>query len=427
MSPKILIRGGCVLTLGTRTSNHPQADVLIADGRIAEVGSGIRTRDAEVVDASDAIVMPGFVDAHRHLAGSLFRNLGLPDFRVDGEHFQPEDVYAATLVGLLAAAEAGVTTVVDWCEVALDPERRDAAIQAHSDSGLRTVLVLAHPPGLASGTWEKMLGSPPAGEAGLAAGSDEPGRVPDPELEGQWAIARELGLRVHAHAGTGQSEDAIARLGRAGALGPDVTLVHCTQLSDEDFDAIASAGTSVVLAPSEEMACGMGTPPVQRLMDREVRAGLGVGRDAVAPGDVFAQMRAVISIQHASYFDLKLAGKAGLPNLLNTRETIKHGTVHGARAVGLGDLTGSIEVGKAADVIVLRTDRPNIWPVNDPIGAVVWGMDTSNLDWVFVGGRAVMRGGDLTGDVATARRLAVEAQTRVAERAGLLEHVEGSG
>ena len=200
-----------------------------------------------------------------------------------------------------------------------------------------------------------------------------------------------------------------------------MTLIHCTSLSDSDYDAIASSGTSVVLAPSQEMAGGLGMPPVQQLMDRQIKPGLGVGRESLAPGDAFAQMRAVIAVQHARYFDLKLAGKAGLPNLLNTRETIKFGTVYGAAAVGLGDLTGSLEPGKAADLIVLRTDRPNIWPVNDPIGAVVWGMDTSNLDWVFVGGRPVVREGSLVADTSEVRQLASAAQQRVAEKAGILE------
>ncbi|HSM44086.1 MAG TPA: amidohydrolase, partial [Acidimicrobiia bacterium] len=93
---------------------------------------------------------------------------------------------------------------------------------------------------------------------------------------------------------------------------------------------------------------------------------------------------------------------------------------------GLAQTTGSLEPGKQADIIVLRTDRPNIHPINDPIGAVVWGMDTSNVDWVFVGGRALMREGELTGDVARARELAGTAQRRVSEAAGLMAGTVGS-
>jgi cytosine/adenosine deaminase-related metal-dependent hydrolase len=80
-----------------------------------------------------------------------------------------------------------------------------------------------------------------------------------------------------------------------------------------------------------------------------------------------------------------------------------------------------------ADVIVLRTDRPNIFPINDPIGAVVWGMDTSNVDWVFVGGRVVMRGGVLEADVPRARGLAAAARERVAAASGLVVGAPSAG
>lgn len=98
---------------------------------------------------------------------------------------------------------------------------------------------------------------------------------------------------------------------------------------------------------------------------------------------------------------------------MSTRDVIRYATVDGAKVAGLAGVTGSLEPGMQADVIVLRTDRPNVFPVNDPIGAVVWGMDTSNVDAVFVGGRVVMRDGVLLADVPRARDLATAAHGRV--------------
>jgi cytosine/adenosine deaminase-related metal-dependent hydrolase len=103
---------------------------------------------------------------------------------------------------------------------------------------------------------------------------------------------------------------------------------------------------------------------------------------------------------------------------LSTRDVIRYGTSAGADAVGLGSATGSLEVGKQADLILVRTDRPNIHPINDPIGAVVWGIDTSNLDWMFVGGRALMREGNLVADVAAARTLAIKTRNDIAAKVG---------
>ncbi len=411
MKGRVLIKGGTVLSFDRALGNIVGADILIEDGIIGEVGPSLRTRNAEVVDASDAIVMPGFVDAHRHLWQSLTRNLGATSDAGLSVHFTPEDVYAATLVGLLQALEAGITTVVDWCDIADDVTHLEAALSAHADSGARTILV------------SSTSGVTPSADVTIAVASpalvdEEPDAV-----AARWASARAEGKRIHARAGTAtSSRGEVAELGRRGLLGPDVTLSGCTNLSDADFDAIAATSTAVVLTPASDMAAGLGLPPMQQLIDRGIRPGLGVGDERLTPGDIFAQMRAVISVQHARAFDLRLAGKGGVPNLLSTRDVIRHATVDGARAAGLS-ITGSLSHGKRADVIVLRTDRPNIAPVNDPIGAVVWGMDTSNVDWVFVGGTAQVEHGELTADVARARALASAAQRHVTVAAAGLADV----
>lgn len=437
MNDKTLIRGGCVLTLGARTQNHAQADVLIEDGVVTEVGQNLRARSAETVDASNTIVMPGFVDTHRHVWKSLFRNLGesVPAASPEaiGPHYQPDDVYAATLIGLLGAVEAGITTVVDWADINPDPAHVDAAMEAHNDAGLRTVFVHSMPTWTGGHEDEKAsvrrlaarrakTGMP---VTSIAFGHGDPTPVDTDRVARDWGLAREVGMRIHAHVGSDvSSQGIVSDLGHRGLLGDDVTLIHCSHLDAGDLDAIASHGVRVSLAPSSEMADGYGMPPMQELIERGIRPGLGVDSDRVSPGDMFAQMRAANSVQHATHFDRKLSGKGGLPNLLSTREVIKFATVDGAQVAGLGDITGSIEPGKQADIVVLRTDRPNIWPINDPIGAVVWGMDTSNVDWVFSRGGVLVRNGELEADVANARDLAMAAQRRVAEAASLLT---GSG
>lgn len=411
MTGKVLLTGGCVLTLGTKTPNFARADLLIDDGVIAEVGLDLRTRDAEIVDASESIVMPGFIDTHRHVWKSLFRNQGGSGVApAVADVYGADDIYAATLIGLLGAAEAGITTVVDWSVARDDEGFIEAALQAHADAGLRSVFVHAG-----------RVSAAKAATTSIAFGCVLPDPAASAADAGEWADARARGLRIHAHGDPGRSgHGAIAALADRGLLADDVTLVHCSDLGDADIEAIASSGASVSLSPSSEMAGGHGSPPVQQLVDHDIRPGLGIDDECVSPGDMFAQMRTVISLQHATVFDRKLAGKAGVPKLMTTRHAIRYGTVDGARVAGLGSVTGSLEPGMQADVILLRTDRPNVFPINDPIGAVVWGMDTSNVDWVFVQGRAVMRGGVLDADVARARGLAKAAWDRVAGAAGLV-------
>jgi len=106
-------------------------------------------------------------------------------------------------------------------------------------------------------------------------------------------------------------------------------------------------------------------------------------------------MRSVMSLQHALSSERQLAGDTKASQPIRTRDVLAYATIEGARANGLAHKTGSLTPGKEADVIMLRTDRPNVFPVNDPIGAVVWSMDTSNIDSVFVAGRAMKRNGRL--------------------------------
>ena len=402
-----------MLALGDRTSNFVEGDVLVEGDRIAEVAPGLRARDAEVIDASQCIVMPGFVDGHRHCWKTLFRNLDASDLgKQSWAELTPEDAYAATIVGLLSALQAGITTVVDWVDPPSSRSMYEAVLDAHRDSGARTVAVISSRD---EETLEKALqGVSPSESVAYGAESFD-----TPSATREWATARERALRIHHHLGMhGDRPGRAVTLGQAGLLGDDVTLIHCSTASDEDLSSIASSGASVVSTPAAEMTGGLGSPPIQRLIDNGIRPGLGVGDESSAPGDMFAQMRAANSIQHAEMFDLKLSGKAGLPQLLTTREVIKYATTHSAAAIGLGDQVGSLEPGKKADILMLRTDRPNIHPINDPIGAVVWGMDTSNVDWVFVGGEPVVRAGELVTDAERARQLALASRDRLAAFAG---------
>ncbi|MDH4116646.1 MAG: amidohydrolase family protein, partial [Acidimicrobiia bacterium] len=164
---RLLLRGGCVLTLGAKSANHPQADVLIEDDRIAEIGPGLRARDAEVMDASNSIIMPGFVDTHRHTTTALFRNSAA----AATSSLSPEDVYAATLVGLLGALESGTTTICDWAD---DSDRAEPALQAHLDAGVRTVYVSPFKAGGRVDVGE--LAARSGGRISVAAGSPDVSR-----------------------------------------------------------------------------------------------------------------------------------------------------------------------------------------------------------------------------------------------------------
>jgi cytosine/adenosine deaminase-related metal-dependent hydrolase len=134
---------------------------------------------------------------------------------------------------------------------------------------------------------------------------------------------------------------------------------------------------------------------------------------------MFTQMRTVLALQRALIFKRAFAGEENLPPLLTALDALEFATIEGARANGLDHKVGTLTPGKEADVIMLRTDHINVMPINDPIGAVVWGMDTSNVDSVFVAGRALKRNGQLIGvDLNRLRDLVYESRDHVIQKAG---------
>ena len=401
MTSKILLSGGCVLTLGTKTPNFNRADVLIDAGVVVQVGTGLRARDAERVDATDTIVMPGFVDTHRHAWTSLFRNVR--EHSENGEspvpaevadHYQPEDVYAATLIGVLGAAEAGITTVVDWSPIRPDAGFAEAALQAHADAGVRTVFVHAgrrRTEGNAGPAIREIVARL-TGAAGpmtsVALGFDVPGSADLDAVAEGWAAARELGMRIHAHAGSrelGARRDRRSRRPWPLGRGRHARALRWRSTTRTSMPSRLPArrspwcprrgGERSRIAPDRPTA-GRPRHPAgsrgrrrMRHAGRHVRADAGDELDAARHGvrsQVGGESRRAPTDEHARH------------------DPLRHDRRRAGRGVGWRDRI--TRPGKRADVIVLRTDRPNVFPINDPIGAVVWGMDTSNVDMVFVDG-----------------------------------------
>jgi cytosine/adenosine deaminase-related metal-dependent hydrolase len=236
-----------------------------------------------------------------------------------------------------------------------------------------------------------------------------------------WQLARDMGIRISVHVGVGAAGKfgKLGEMGRAGLLGPDTTYIHCCTLSDEELQMIADTGGTVSIAAPVEMQMGHGMPPVQRCLDRGLRPSLSVDVETTVSGDLFAQMRSVLTLQRAQVNELRLAGEETLPDVLSSRDVMEFATIQGAKANGLESVVGTLTPGKQADIIMLRTDRINVLPINDPIGVVVRGMDSSNVDSVFIAGKARKRHGQLLDvDMVRVRRLAYESRDYVVNASG---------
>jgi cytosine/adenosine deaminase-related metal-dependent hydrolase len=420
MAERTLIKNGIVLTLDKNVGNFYRANVLIEGTKIAAVGPDL-TADgaevAEVIDASEMIVMPGFVDTHRHIWEGALRNIAT-NVPLEGEAnylscvlnklapvYRPEDAYIGNLVGLYSAIDAGITTILDWSHIQATREHGDTVIKALQESGIRAVFAYGYPwwktPDEKQDGWFREIAKEYFSSKDqlltLALAPAGPEFTSFEVAKAQWALARECGARITVHVGVGTAgkQGKLAEMGKKGLLKEDTTYVHCTTLSDEEIGMIADTGGTISLSAATEMMMGHGMPPIQRFLDRGLRPSLSVDAETNMPNDMFTQMRTVNSLQRSMIFEKKLARKGGLPAMLTARDVLEFATIEGARANGLLDKTGTLTPGKQADLILLRTDLPNILPINDPISAVTWGMDTSNVDSVFVAGKALKRDGKL--------------------------------
>jgi cytosine/adenosine deaminase-related metal-dependent hydrolase len=443
-SQRTLFKNGIVLTLDPKVGNFMQADVLVEGSKIAAVGPDLSADDAEEIDASDMIVMPGFIDTHRHIWQGILRNIGtdhaLNDYFANvmgilSPVYRPEDAYAGNLISALGAIDAGITTLLDWSHIQITPEHTDAAINALQDSGMRAIFGYGTPNTQVTDWWSKSGTNHDENIKRVAkqffSSRDQLmtfARAPrGREFEAfdiakhDWGLAREVGSRITVLVGVslkGQ-HGKLGEMGKAGLLGADTTYIHCGTLSEEEIQMIVDTGGTVSFATSVEMHMGHGIPPIQRFLDRGLRPSLSVDVETAIAGDMFTQMRAVLAIQRAMVHERMLKGETNLPPLLSPREVLGFATIEGARANGLEDKVGTLTPGKEADLIMLRTDRLNVIPLNDPIGAVVSVMDTGNVDSVFVAGKALKRKGALVGvDVNRIRKLVNDSRDYVVKTSG---------
>ncbi len=438
---RILIEGGIVMSLDAATGDFEKADVLIEGKKILAVGPNLAaSANALVVNAAGMIVMPGFIDTHHHQYETVLRSTlsdGLLGPGGEGPAnymatiqgvftpaYLPEDAHISELVASLNQINAGVTTTVDTSQVSLTPAHTDACIAGLRESGRRAVF--AYAAGAGSGSQfprdivrlRKQYFSSSDQLLTLALNAQ-----PD---EAQWKLARSVGAPIVSHImGTGFGD--LGGMGKAGLMGPDNEYIHCTQLSEDTWKRIADTGGKVSVAPAIEMQMRHGMPPLQTALDHGIRPSLSVDVECNMTADMFSIMRTAFTLQRALVNERALAGAKNLPKLLTCRETIELATIEGARVAHLDQRIGTLTPGKEADIIMLATDRINIFPLNNAPGAVVTLMDSSNVENVFIAGKVMKWRGRLVGvDLDRIRRETMKSRDGLLARANFKRNMFGS-
>jgi cytosine/adenosine deaminase-related metal-dependent hydrolase len=433
---KVVVRRGRVLVGDPGDGRFEHADVVIEGGRIAALEPSAAVGEAQVIDAEGALVLPGFVDTHRHTWQTAMRGICADWTLLDyfrgirlqiSTAYRAEDVYAGNYVGALEALDSGVTTILDFSHCMNSPDHADEAVRGLREAGVRGIMAYGmFPVPLAEPAFptpaERMEDARRVREAHFSAkhglldmgvALTELGLVPFDVTRAEVALARELDVMVTAHTGTvtsPQRPPEVELLHSAGLLDNRQVHVHCNACSNRELDLLADAGASVSLTPETELQMGMGFPIFARAMERGLTPSLGCDIVSNNRGDLFAQMRLGLQAERAR------ANQAALDDLdmpqaltLGVRDVLRFATLGGAEALGLDSVCGSIAPGKAADLIVLRSDRLHLSPMSDAVATVVLHAGPADVDTVLVDGNVVKEGGALTSGRTQAARALIQA------------------
>ncbi|MDF2978701.1 MAG: amidohydrolase [Actinomycetospora sp.] len=419
----VVLRGGTVLTVDAARTVLEGHDVLVVDDRVAAIGVGLEVpAGTEEIDATEGIVMPGMVDTHRHMWQTAMRGYGADwtltqyfvwNYLEWGKVFRPEDIHAGGLLAALEALEAGVTTCVDWSHNLQTPQHADAAVDALAAVPGRFVLAYGNIQD-APASWtadpgfrdvlDRRRGDVEAFQLAFDVTGD-PAFPEKPAFE----VARDLGLPVTTHAGVwgATNDDGIRLMHEHGFMEPQTVYVHAATLSADSYHRIAATGGSVSVSTESEQSAGQGYPPSWVLRRHDIPMSLSMDTSVWWSGDLFSAMRSTLSADRSrEHLEAHAKGETVTHHALRAEHVVEMATRGGARALGREDDLGSVEVGKKADLVLIRNEHsPVMTPLLHPYGHVVFQAQRGDVEAVLVDGRVVKRDHRLVGvDLPAARR-----------------------
>jgi cytosine/adenosine deaminase-related metal-dependent hydrolase len=467
---RTLIRGADLLTMDPTLGEQLATDVLVDNGRVEAIGTGLSAEGAEVIDAQGMILMPGMIDGHRHvwetismghmskLAPSVYPYFPWANAAVIS--MEPEDHYIAELAGGLQAVDSGVTSIVDFAHCADTEAKTMSAAQGLKESGIggwfTFQLGKSTPPiklgdtinsleifggarradgGATEEHWNTVdrlqqdlfndssaplqLGLAPA----LGTGS------PIDEIKDDWARVRSTGVQLlaaHMHkpnpnrrypAGVmGHTDSGVPDLQDAGLLGPDYHVAHANRLTAEELQMFKINGCHIAATTMGEfpyMGWGAWRGPSVHGRARAAGVAVGIGMDVplALPGDYFEHVRGSFWNQYTSPEGLAIA------NTYQGADSLDFVTALGAKAIRRGEQTGSITVGKSADLVLLSTDRFGFGTLGSLANRVVTFASREDIDSVWIAGQAKKRHGEMLGvDWSSIKARLQEAQDRVHQK-----------
>ena len=421
----IVIRNACVLTMDQSKSVLNDADVLVVGRDIAAVGPNLEVPEGTFeIDGAGGIVMPGMIDTHRHMWQTAMRGYGadwtLTQYFVwyyleSGKFFRPEDIFAGNKLAALEAVDAGVTTTVDWSHGLQTTDHADAAVDALESVPARFVLAYGN---IQAGPWEWAT-SPEfrnfvtrrmdarGDKLGFQMAFDVTGDPTFPE-KAAFEVARELGVPVTTHAGVwgATNDEGIRLMYENGFMVPGTIYVHAATLTHDSYARIAATGGIASVSTESEQNAGQGYPPTWQLRRHGIDVSLSMDTSVWWSGDLFSAMRSTLNADRSKeHEEAHARAETVTHHALRAEQVVDWATMGGARALGLDSLVGSIEVGKRADIVLIKNDdSPVMGPILNPYGHVVFQAQRGDVHTVLVDGAVLKHDHKLVGaDVAAAK------------------------
>ncbi len=427
----VVFRHATVLTMDPAHRVLTDADVLVTGERIAAVGPGLAVPDGTAeIDASGGIVMPGMIDTHRHMWQTATRGYGADwtltqyfvwNYLQWGKSFRPEDIYAGNLLSAIEAIDAGVTTTVDWSHNLQTIDHAEAAVDALTEIPGRFVLGYGN---IQAAPWEWATTpefrdfytrrfSESNDMLGFQLAFDVPPASPDFPEKAAFEVARELNVPVTTHAGVWKvtTDEGIRLMHEHGFMTDRTIYVHASSLSPDSYHRIAATGGTASLSTESEQSAGQGYPPTFKLREYGIGVSLSMDTSVWWSADLFSAMRATLSADRArEHLEAHHRDETVTHHKLRAEQVVEWATMGGARALGLDAVTGSVEAGKKADLVLIKNDAsPVMFPLLNPFGHVVFQAQRGDVHSVVVNGRVVKYDHSLVGvDLAKARRVVGE-------------------
>lgn len=404
----ILIKNATVLTMSEEDKLMENTNITIEKGKIKSIGSVPEDFVAEkVIDGTNKLVMPGLVNAHTHIAMSLFRNFAddlpfwtwLQDRIIPREEkLIPEHVYWGSMLSIAEMIRFGVTSFADMYffmdEVAKAVE--ETGIRASlsiglSDSGNQEQKIKAvkefydnwH--GKANGRITVMAGP----HAPYSCGPSFLSKVID------MASEKKMGIHIHLSESKKEIEDSYELRGKSpikhvydlGLLDLPTLAAHCVHLSDEDIDILAEKKVSVANNPGSNLKLGNGFARIEDMLKKGINVGLGT--------DGSASNNNLNMFEEINLAALINKGYTGDTTSIPAGTAVKMATINGAKALGIDEEVGTIEVGKRADIIMLDLNKPHFYPRYNLVASLAYSAQGSDVETVIVDGKVLMENYEL--------------------------------